>query len=891
MKQNNKRRMSAVLCLILAMALAACSGSGAGGGGASSSAQGGQSGANATGQTATINKDMIFREEIITLDDAKYRMEDLQRFQYIDGEIYASGMSYQGGAPADAPAQEEAAQGEAAEGEEQPLEERTEDTEILTYSATQTFFMAHFSPDGGNVQTTVLEEKVPEGTWYNASCFDNEHSLYVVKNVTPTGGGNYEAFTQMMMSSGGGTTVQMQAAGPAEEEPLEELPPPAEETVEETEEAGDEADTETETEAGGGPAAPEDTIYGGGSGMEEYYLVKYDAEGTKVFEQKLEKPENADWFNVSSLVHVEGLGVLTSDNTGIRLYSDEDGTLVKTVYETDQWPDLYTNGAGEVFLLGYEQDGMYIRQIDPKSGEIGEGQRLSDAMWMFDIYSLKPGIGSDFLLSNDSGIFTWNIGEERPTQILSYIDSDLNLDYVWQFIQIAEDELLVFYWREQDDGSSSLVCSRLTKVPPEEVVERKVITMGVTGLGSDMRRMIVNFNQQSTEYRITVIDYSIYDSEEDWMGGINRLNQDIIAGTAPDILILSYGAQLASLASKGVLEPLDEYFASDPEISAGSYMENVFDAYRYDGKMYLVIPTFSARSFAISARNAAEIETWNFETMNRMIEERGIKYSEVFGYPMTNAEFVQFTLSMDTQTYIDMTEQRAMFDSPQFINLLNLAAKFPSQEQVPSNWWEDGDVETYFRDGRALLSMAYYDSYEEYANTRYATFGEEITFIGFPREDGSGGNTVMANTQIAMNSATQDKEACWQFMRTFLTEEYQSRFVEGYGLPVSRTQLEEKARRAMERPHYTDPVTGETEYWDNTYYVNGEEIIIPPLSQEDVDLCMELFTSLNMRFEYDQTILNMVMEEIAPFFQGQKSAEEVARIIQSKVQLYLDENS
>ncbi len=36
-------------------------------------------------------------------------------------------------------------------------------------------------------------------------------------------------------------------------------------------------------------------------------------------------------------------------------------------------------------------------------------------------------------------------------------------------------------------------------------------------------------------------------------------------------------------------------------------------------------------------------------------------------------------------------------------------------------------------------------------------------------------------------------------------------------------------------------------------------------------------------------IAEMILEEAQPFFQGQKSVEEVADIIQSRVQLYMDE--
>ena len=49
--------------------------------------------------------------------------------------------------------------------------------------------------------------------------------------------------------------------------------------------------------------------------------------------------------------------------------------------------------------------------------------------------------------------------------------------------------------------------------------------------------------------------------------------------------------------------------------------------------------------------------------------------------------------------------------------------------------------------------------------------------------------------------------------------------------------------------------------------------------------------SLNKRSYYNQNIINIVNEEAASYFEGQKSAKEVAQIIQSRVQIYVDENS
>ena len=94
----------------------------------------------------------------------------------------------------------------------------------------------------------------------------------------------------------------------------------------------------------------------------------------------------------------------------------------------------------------------------------------------------------------------------------------------------------------------------------------------------------------------------------------------------------------------------------------------------------------------------------------------------------------------------------------------------------------------------------------------------------------------------------------------------------------------------MERPYWEDE-NGEKQYYDNTMNINGEEIVISPLSQEQLDKVIEYIESVNNRYYYNESVANIVNEEMGAFYSGQKSAQDVANIIQSRVQIYVDENN
>ena len=63
------------------------------------------------------------------------------------------------------------------------------------------------------------------------------------------------------------------------------------------------------------------------------------------------------------------------------------------------------------------------------------------------------------------------------------------------------------------------------------------------------------------------------------------------------------------------------------------------------------------------------------------------------------------------------------------------------------------------------------------------------------------------------------------------------------------------------------------------------------MTQEEVQTMTDFIKSLSVPYSYNQDIQNIITEETAPFLQGQKQAADVANIIQSKVRIYVNENS
>ena len=110
-----------------------------------------------------------------------------------------------------------------------------------------------------------------------------------------------------------------------------------------------------------------------------------------------------------------------------------------------------------------------------------------------------------------------------------------------------------------------------------------------------------------------------------------------------------------------------------------------------------------------------------------------------------------------------------------------------------------------------------------------------------------------------------------------------------YGMPVLREAALEKLERAKERPYWENE-DGTKEYYDMTYWIGDERIIIDPLSDEEADDLLAYVESVTMSNYYDESLSNIISEEADAFFKGDKTAEEVVKIIQSRAQVYINES-
>ena len=92
----------------------------------------------------------------------------------------------------------------------------------------------------------------------------------------------------------------------------------------------------------------------------------------------------------------------------------------------------------------------------------------------------------------------------------------------------------------------------------------------------------------------------------------------------------------------------------------------------------------------------------------------------------------------------------------------------------------------------------------------------------------------------------------------------------------------------MEDPFYFED--GQKTYYKESVYTPQGQKEIEPISQERLDYVKNFIYSCNTLRSGNESIISLVNEEASAYFNNQKSLDDVAGVVQSRVEIYVREN-
>ncbi len=620
---------------------------------------------------------------------------------------------------------------------------------------------------------------------------------------------------------------------------------------------------------------------------DRFYLDCWNMEGSLQWSKQIIANKPGEWSYCGQVLDGgEGrvLAVLSGNKNETVLYSPQGEEISRKEMSgdiIDRSALIYANGDGTLTMI-YNDEAYtkrYMASYDIEAGTLGEQTELP----FHDNFGIRGGTGQDLLLANNMGLYTWSPGDAEPKMLMNSINSDLLADDINMVLWIDDQHFAAVY---HDIRTYAQKCACFTYVDPADIPDKKELVLGGSYVGSEIRAKVIQFNQSNSQYRITLKDYSIYNSPEDWTAGQTRLNNDIISGKMPDIMMFTDLNSYRNYVSKGALADIGKLLAADPELGGLEYLQNVWDAYSVNGQLYAVIPSFNVQTMVAKKSLVGEPQSWTMADVEAVLATMP-QGAAAFG-DMTRDGFIYNILSYGGKDFIDLETGECHFDSQEFIDMLEYAKTLPKESYKEDEDYDYFSHENQYRENRSLMRELYISNIEDCKYQIKGYMGEEVSYVGFPTSDSKGSCLGISGSALMISANSQQQDEAWQFVRQFLTEEYQTSS-ELYSMPVLKSAFLAKAAKATERSYWTDE-NGNKEYYDDYWTINGEQVVLEPFTQEEVEEICQFIYGVNRTAYYNEEIRNIIIEDAEAFFSGQRSAQEVAGIIQSRAQVYINEN-
>lgn len=654
-------------------------------------------------------------------------------------------------------------------------------------------------------------------------------------------------------------------------------------------------------------------------------LYTYDSTGNLVSSVDLSKivtqedNDNNRYFN-SYIVDSQG-NIYISLSTCIRV-CDKSGNVLFTTPESNgdnEWLNglIFTNnGVPAVYKYSYSDTGSSSKLVEIDLNAKGYGKEYELGSSINTIYN---GSG-DYLCysSSDTGIVGVRADNLQTESVLNLLNLGIDNSNI-NSMAVNDDGSFVTVGYDYSGMTARSTLSLITPIDSSEVKEKKVLTLGCFYIDWNIRSQIAEFNKTNEDYTIYATSYSESNDTSDYTAALTKFNNEILAGNVPDILLISSGMPYNSYASKGLFADLYEFMDKDDVYNRDAFMPNVLKAMEKDGKLYEITPSFTVQTYAAKKSLVGDATSLTMDQANQILATmpEGATLTND-SQTMTSSQFLSTAITFSN--FVDYANAKCSFDSPEFKAILETAKKYPAEidydalyNDNPNYWME---LESACRENRALLYSVYFNDFSTYTNTRDAYIGEDISFVGFP---GSGaanatGSVISAGSEIAVSSKSKYKDGAWEFIKLVLdnavgeqdsgnygvaitsdasvaeaADEAVKRITsQYYGLPVVKSQLQALGQQATIPQTYTD-TDGTVQQVDNTYYVGNTEVKVNLITQDEVNMLIDYFSTVDTIARYDESLTDIINEEANNYFKGTKSVDETASLIQSRASIYLSE--
>lgn len=518
---------------------------------------------------------------------------------------------------------------------------------------------------------------------------------------------------------------------------------------------------------------------------------------------------------------------------------------------------------GSALMLVRDENGIYTQKLTLEADNEEEKFYL-DGVDYNNIPELFAASDQGMLYCHNGKLYEYNFETRVQEELLNLSTYGLLME---DLLYIGKNgEVLEIIDNYKEWGISEYT----TLIPG--VSNRKVLTLGVMMQSSKMQSIVAAFNRYSKDYTVDIVEY--YNEAEEYTSAAEKLKLDIISGKAPDIIDVS-AVDSSVFSSKGALVDLYSLMGQDEEFSKDRLMSSVIKAYETDGHLYALAPAFHLVTMWGNNDIIQDKAGVSLQELMNVLSAAGKSLNAIWGFSADEPVLTTLcTFGMDE--FIDWDNKSCDFTGEYFCDVLRFVKNYSGAYT--------GSQSKGIQEGAIAMTTGMIDSVASYQITK-ELYGKDVAFIGYPTNSGSGTAVTFRELQLAINANKEYVEGAWEFVKFYILNGYQQE-----GFPVEKNQFEAIMSLAMQSEYFVDE-NGKTYEEEKGWYSDKDaRISVYKASEEDVIAVRNLVDSVTNKFEYDIAIMQIISEEAEGYLQGDKSLEEVTKIIQNRVALYLSEN-
>ncbi|MBA2936694.1 extracellular solute-binding protein [Paenibacillus sp. CGMCC 1.16610] len=399
----------------------------------------------------------------------------------------------------------------------------------------------------------------------------------------------------------------------------------------------------------------------------------------------------------------------------------------------------------------------------------------------------------------------------------------------------------------------------------------------VTGSGSAKGKTVVTMSLQAANpYYQTVekkfeekypdIDLQIQFTNE-YEKYQKTTNAALLSGKGPDIFEIS-SLPIGDYLDKKLLLNMNDNMQQDQTVNKSDLQTNVLDALKLNGGLYMIPSGFFLRAFVgdgdILDKMKVDDKNWTWKQFAETSKKMGQSGTER-RYALANdpPEILLQEMMVDHYAqFVDHTAKKATFDSPLFIEAMQQIKKMYSDKVMTS---EPADV------GKQMFYSTVLRSPVDFVDGLHQFFANPKLL---QKPEQTGGTRIVTSTQLAIQAKSQVKEEAWKVITFLLSEEGQS-LQEREGFSLLKSVNEKKLNSIQEQVK------------SGTYKLKDGKV--PKVSDEEFKKFKQLLSTADNYPMVDGSVIAMIGDEARAFFGEQKTALEVAKLIQSKATTFLNE--